>query len=192
MSHYPRKISKEEINQLPLFKYQGEIKLIETIDEALAAAHELNKESLIGFDTETRPAFKKNESYQISLLQLATKNVAYLFRLNKIPLIPEVTEILANEKILKSGVAIRDDIIGLQNIKAFKPKSFIELADLAKEKQLKSFGLRSLTALLLGKRLSKSAKITNWEKEKLTQAQCAYAASDALVGLLLYEKLKTI
>jgi ribonuclease D len=185
-------ITKEEINLLPLLNYEGELKLIETLPEALEAVMQLSGEKILGFDTETRPSFQKGESYPVALLQLATANSAYLFRLNKIPFLPEVRELLANPSILKVGVGIEDDLKGLQRIAPFKPEGFVDIAKEAKLRGYSGLGLRSLTAIFLGQRLSKAAKITNWEKNNLTEAQLKYAANDALVGLLIYQKLMNL
>jgi ribonuclease D len=180
-------ITKDEINQLPLFEFNGEIKLIESKEDALKASHLLKAEKVLGFDTETRAAFKKGERYDVSLLQLATKETAYLFRLNKFEIIPELTAILADQEIVKTGVAVRDDIKALQKLLPFKDANFIDLADLAKEKNIKNFGLRALTGIFLKARLSKKAKVSNWERSPLTEVQISYAACDAVVGILIYE-----
>ena len=184
-------ITKDEINQYPRYIYEGTIVLIETAEDALKAIKELGGHKILGFDTETRAAFKKGESYSISLLQLATPTHAYLFRLNKFEMMPELTAILADESIVKSVGAVRDDIIGLQKLLDFKQANFIDLATLAKEKNIKNFGLRALTAICLKKRLSKNAKISNWELRELTKAQIHYAACDAIVGLEIYHELNS-
>ncbi len=186
---YPLSITKEEINQLPPFKFEGEIHLVETEKDALNAAQKLQQENELGFDTETRAAFKKGESYDISLLQLATGSDAYLFRINKFKVPQEIADILENPNIVKAGVAIRDDIKGLQKIFSFSQENFIDLADIAKEKKYKNFGLRALTAIFLKKKLSKKAKISNWNRVDLTPEQVNYAASDAVVGYEIYQRL---
>ena len=183
------KISKEEINELPLYRFGGKIKLIDSKEDALSAIEALKGATVLGFDTESRPAFKKGESYDISLLQLATNTHAYLFRLNKLPVIDELVEILTNPNVVKTGVGIQDDIKGLKKLFPFEEKSFVDLATVAKEERIVNFGLRALTAIFLKKRLSKSTKISNWERQVLTPAQLHYAACDAVVGFEIYAEL---
>lgn len=182
-------ISKEEINTLPLISFSGSIKLITSLEDHDCAIKTLQKEKTLGFDTETRPAYKKGERHDISLLQLSTSEQAFLFRLNHIPLTEKLQSLLSNQSIVKAGVAIRDDIKGLRRLNDFQPDGFVELADLAKELKLKNFGLRSLTALLLDKRVSKQNKLTNWEKTVLTPEQQRYAATDAWLSLKLYQRM---
>lgn len=186
---FPKSITKDEINELPILKFDGEIILITNQKNAIRAVNDLKKETVIGFDTETRPAFKKGESYDVSLLQLSTDKASYLFRLNKFDFPRELADLMANSEIVKAGVAIRDDVKGLQKLHPFEEAGFFELADEAKKQNYENFGLRALTAIFLGKRLSKKAKITNWEQPRLTQAQLEYAALDSWVGLQIYKKI---
>lgn len=187
--NYKKSISKDEINLLPRYQFTGVIHLVETQEDALVAANKLKNEVILGFDTETRAAFKKGESYNISLLQLATGADAYLFRLNKFKMIQELIDILENPNIVKTGVAIRDDIKGLNKRFSFSANNFIDLAEVAKEKKIENFGLRALTAIFLDKRLSKNSKVSNWDKSILTPEQITYAACDAVVGHEIYLKL---
>ncbi len=183
-------ITKEEINYLPLLDYQGDIVLIEKDHQVLEAVKILNKYSLLGFDTETRPSFQKGEVYHVAMLQLATPDAVFLFRLNLVKFTRELADILSNENILKVGVAIRDDVKGLQKLLPFEPKGFADLSVLATEKGVTTIGLRALAGLFMGERLSKAAKITNWEKPDLSDAQIKYAATDAYAGLMIYLKMK--
>lgn len=182
-------ISKEELQTLPLFNHSGRYELIETEAAALKAVEELKKSTLLGFDTETRPSFRKGEFYHVALLQLATHDCCYLFRLNKIPLMKEIVEILKDEEIKKVGVAIRDDVIGLQKLSSFTPGGFIDLAEKTRISRSISLSLRSLCGMYLKQRLSKGAKVTNWEYPVLSEAQARYAANDAFVSLLIFEKM---
>ena len=184
--NYKKHISKDEINELPVMVFNGEIQLITTTEDAKSAAKLLENETVLGFDTETRPSFKKGESHNISLLQLANKDKAFLFRMNLHELPEEIISLLSNKNIVKAGVAVRDDVLGIQKQYPFEANSFVDLATIAKEKKYKNFGLRALCAIFLSKRLSKKAKITNWEQPSLTKAQIHYAACDAWVGHELY------
>lgn len=172
-------------------EFEGEIVLIKTLEAARRAASELKEEKVLGFDTETRPSFKKGEFHHVALLQLATQKKAFLFRLNKAPMLAEVSAILSDPEILKVGVATRDDIKGLQKLHPFEALGFFDVAEqIAKENKdaSRTPGLRSLVAHYLGLRLSKGAKITNWEAEKLSPSQIRYAAKDAVAGLLVYQE----
>jgi ribonuclease D len=186
---YQLSILKEDINKLPQYKFNGTIILIESEKEALSAINDLKNERILGFDSETRPSFKKGESHPVSLLQLATDTKAYLFRLNKFPMMIELADILANPTIVKAGVAVRDDIIALQKLHPFTVNNFVELSDVAKQNKIEKFGLRALTAILLKKRLSKTAKTSNWARHELTPAQIHYAACDAVVAFEIYQEL---
>lgn len=179
-------ITKEEINSLPLLRFDGEIKIVEKKEQALKVIEELSKEPVLGFDTETRPSFKKSDYFDVSLLSLSTEKCAYLFRINKMSLLDEIVNLLSDPKVLKVGVAVEGDICALKKLKSFQDSGFVELSDLAKKLEIKNFGLRSLSALLLKGRVSKGAKLSNWEADKLKKSQLSYAATDAWVGLKLY------
>ncbi len=179
-------LSKAEINQLPVRKYEGPIHLIQTVEDAKRAAETLSTETLLGFDTETRAAFRPGESYGPSLLQLAGQKEVYLFQINLTGLIPELCEILSNPNILKAGVAIGRDVSELRKLAPFDSAGFVELATWAKKAKIKNLGLRGMGALLLGFRITKGAQVSNWAKRELTPAQIAYAATDAWVGREIY------
>lgn len=184
-------INNEELLELELFDYEGRYELVETPADALKAVEVLKKSSILGFDTETRPSFRKGEFYNVSLLQLANHECCYLFRLNKIPLSKEIVSLLEDEKIIKVGVAVRDDIKSLQKLLEFTPSGFIDLAEKTRISRSISLSLRSLCGMYLGKRLSKGAKVTNWDTPVLSESQAKYAANDAFVSLLIFEKMFT-
>jgi len=186
------KLSKTEINSLPLRYYNGAIRIIQTAEQAKDACAILIKEKVLGFDTETRPAFKKGQSYLPSLLQLAGTKVVYLFQLSQCGLTDSIIILLSNVNIIKSGVAINQDLTELQQILNFEPAGFVDLGDIAKSKGLPHHGLRGLAAYLLKFRISKSARTSNWSANQLTKKQIKYAATDAWVGRELYLKYKQI
>ena len=186
------KLSKTEINSLPLRYYNGPIRIIQTAEQAKDASTILIKEKLLGFDTETRPAFNKGQSYLPSLLQLAGTKVVYLFQLSKCGLPDSITNLLSNVNIIKSGVAIDQDLIELQQILNFQPGGFIDLGEIARSKGLPHHGLRGLAAFLLNFRISKSVRTSNWSANQLTKKQIRYAATDAWLGRELYLKYKQI
>ena len=186
------KLSKTEINSLPLRYYNGAIRIIQTAEQAKNACAILIKEKVLGFDTETRPAFNKGQSYLPSLLQLAGTKVVYLFQLSQCGLTDKIIILLSNVNIIKSGVAINQDLTELQQILNFEPAGFVDLGDIAKSKGLPHHGLRGLAAYLLKFRISKSARTSNWSANQLTKKQIKYAATDAWVGRELYLKYKQI
>jgi (2Fe-2S) ferredoxin len=180
-------ISKEDINKLPLVEYTGPTQLVRNQQELESALKELRREKVIGFDTETRPSFRKTDIYLPSLLQLCTRKTAYLIQLSRVENPTGIAELFADPSITKAGVAIRDDLVGLMKLFPFSPESFIDLADLARVANIQNTGLRSLCAIMLGKRISKSAQVSNWAKDELTQKQICYAATDAWISRELYE-----
>lgn len=181
-----RHITKAEINELPMQQYEGPIQLCRSADEAETAARKLLKETLLGFDTETRPAFRKGESYDPSLLQLATESEVYLFQIQQCGLTPALLQVLASPDIIKAGVAIDRDVSELKEMAHFEPAGFVELATYAKEAKIKNLGLRGLTAILFGFRISKKEQVSNWARKDLTESQQTYAATDAWLGRKIY------
>lgn len=186
---FKESITKEELTELPLRWFDGEINVVEEQEQVYDAINYLATHSVIGFDTETRPAFKKGVFNKVALLQLSTDDKAFLFRVNKLGLPMEVADLLTDPLIKKPGVAIRDDIKGLQAIHKFKPQGFIELQDHAKEIGIQNFSLKKLTAIVLGFRISKSQQLSNWEAPLLTEAQQLYAATDAWAAYGIYNAL---
>ncbi len=186
---FKESIDKEELAELPLVQFEGKISLIESKEDYLASVEYLSRQTMLGFDTETKPAFKKGVVNEVALLQLATNDRAFLFRLNKMGLPNGLKSILENPQICKVGVAIRDDIKGLQKLNKFKPDGFIELQEHVKEFGIQDFSLKKLSAIVLGYRISKSQRITNWEAPELTEAQQVYAATDAWVSHQIYQSL---
>jgi len=180
-------ISNEELIEMPLRSFEGKIVVVDSIDLAVKAARELSRHKVIGFDTETKPSFKKGVANKVALLQLSTQNKAYLFRVNQIGLPREIVAILADKNITKPGVAIRDDIKGLQELVNFKPNGFVELQDEAKDMGIQNFSLKKLTAIACGFRISKGQQLSNWEAAELTEAQQLYAATDAWAALVIFE-----
>lgn len=184
---FKEKISKEELTELPLHYFEGQIAVVDKPEQVKAVAKHLSAHRTIGFDTETRPSFKKGKVNKVALLQLSTSDQAYLFRINKLGLPEEIRQILSNPEIIKPGVAIRDDIKALRGIKDFKPAGFIELQDTAKELGILNFSLKKMAAIVLGFRISKSQQLSNWEADSLTESQKIYAATDAWIPLMIYK-----
>lgn len=177
------------ITPLKPILFPGKIHLIMNDQELIQAFQYLKSEKELGFDTETRPSYKKGEIYRVALLQLSTETDAYLVRLHKIADFSPIREIFENRDTLKVGVAIHDDLKSLQKLFRFTPENFIELQNVAKEKGLKNFGLKGMTEEVLQAGLSKGPKLTNWEAQTLTDIQLGYAATDAWIGLKIYKTL---
>ncbi|HIB32683.1 MAG TPA: 3'-5' exonuclease domain-containing protein 2 [Candidatus Marinimicrobia bacterium] len=185
-----QKLTKDEINDLSLRHYGGPVEVIASLNSADRACAALHKESVLGFDTETRPTFRKGEINLPSILQLAGHDAVYIFQLNKVGLCESILHILSNADIIKCGVALDRDLIELMQLSPFDPEAFIDLGTVARLMDIPHHGLRGLTALLLGFRISKQARTSNWSAGKLSIKQINYAATDAWVGRELYFKFK--
>lgn len=185
-------ISQDELNLLPLQAYSGKVQVVTDAKYFPRIAAEIRKHEVVGFDTETRPSFKKGQSYKLALLQLAIPNKVFLIRTHYARLDEHIIGLFEDPAILKPGVAIRDDIKALQSITPFKPQGFIELATLSRQVGLEVESVKKLAALILGFRISKSAQTSNWEAPTLTEKQIEYAATDAWVCLELYDRLKKL
>lgn len=183
-------LDKKAINKLPMHQYRGPTVVIKTPAKAEEIARKLRKESILGFDTETRPAFRKGERYDPALLQLGTRYKAFLFQLKRTGITDSMRDILSDPGIRKVGVAIKQDLKELRQIRDFEPHGFVELADQARKAGFKNLGLRGITAILFGFRISKGQQLSNWAREKLTKAQIRYAATDAWIGRKIYLKMK--
>lgn len=186
---YPENISAEEMQSFELSWFKGEIILVDNEETFFKVIPLLRGKKVLGFDTETKPTFKKGVTHKVSLLQLATDDLACLFRINKIGLPDELIEILSDESIIKTGVAIHDDLKVLKAIRKFTPHGFIDLQTFVKDFGIQSSGLKKLTAIILGFRISKGQQVTNWEAEELTEPQINYAATDAWVCHEIYNTL---
>ena len=182
-------ISPEELSLLPPIEFSGKITLVDRgkfLNEAVAF---LKSQKKLGFDTETKPSFKRGQINSVSLLQLSAADRVFLFRLNKIGLPFQLAEILSNPKILKIGAAIRDDIRILQKLQKFVPAGFIDLQNIVTDFGIENKGVRKLAGIILKGRISKSQQLTNWEAPEFTESQKLYAATDAWICLKMYEKL---
>ncbi|MCK9641330.1 MAG: 3'-5' exonuclease domain-containing protein 2 [Prolixibacteraceae bacterium] len=186
IKEFKKTITDEELAELPLTVFEGNIHLIEKVEELTDAINYLKNHPVLGFDTETRPAFKKGQNHQVALLQLSTAHEAFLFRTNLIGLSPGLIKILGSPSIIKVGAAIRDDIKILQKIAHFKPGGFVELQELVKQYGIENFSLKKLAAIVCAMRISKSQRLTNWEAPVLTEQQQIYAATDAWISYMIY------
>lgn len=193
LSHYMfvSKIKPEEIEKLDLASFNGETHIIDSLDKEFDnAIRYLKNKNIIGFDTETRPCFSPNQpKYGTALLQLSGAEKAFLFRINKIGMQPKLCRILADNKIIKVGAAVADDIKGLQKYQNFKPGGFVDLQKIVGDYGIKDKSVKKMSAIILGVRISKTQQLSNWEAENLSEPQQRYAATDAWICREMYKKL---
>jgi ribonuclease D len=186
---FAENLTSDEVNDLPLYQFNGGIFIIDTFEKLDYYLPLLKEQKILGFDTETKPSFKKGKVNSVSLLQLTSSTQAFLIRINKIGLPSEVVDILIDNNIKKIGLAIKDDLKILKKIAGFEPTSFLDLQDYVGEFGIEAMSLKKITAIVLDKRISKSQQVTNWEREELSEAQQIYAATDAWACLKVYNKL---
>ncbi len=189
---YLEHITGEQLREYEISWFEGEIVVVDNMESFREHFPRLLNSDVFGFDTETRPSFRKGRKNSVSLIQLATGDLACLFRINKIGIPEALVNLLANQNIIKAGVAIHDDIRFLKHIRKFSYSGFVDLQKMVKEFGIQSSGLSKLSALILGFRISKRQQVTNWEAEQLTGAQINYAATDAWVCHQIYRKLTKI
>jgi len=185
-----RKLEKQEINALPLKAYDGEIFIINTLQGVKNSCSILQKENILGFDTETRPSFQKGEYYSPSIIQLAAEKSVYIFQLHQVGFCNPLKQLLSNSSVLKCGVAINHDLSELNLLSEFIPRGFVDLGELARKALVPHHGLRGLAAYFLRFRISKQAQISKWNAKTLKKKQIIYAATDAWIGRELYLKFK--
>ena len=188
-NNYQENITIEELAECELSWFKGELVLVDNIKTFYEVFPRLLGHDLLGFDTETKPTFKKGKRHQVSLIQLSTENLACLIRINKIGIPDELIKLLADPSVIKTGVAVHDDIKFLSGVKRFTPRGFVDLQNFVKDYGIQSSGLKKLTAIILGFRISKRQQVTDWEAESLSEAQLIYAATDAWVCHQIYKKL---
>ena len=183
------KISNEQTALLPAIEFRGEIRIVEGERAIAAACKYLAEQPVIGFDTETRPSFRPGVTFRVSLLQLSSPEVCYLFRLNRIPLDKAILQLFENKRLLKVGADVAGDLRSLRQIRHFRDAGFIDLQAIAPEWGIAEKSLRKLSAIVLGQRVSKAQRLSNWEAATLTDKQQLYAATDAWVCTRIYDRL---
>lgn len=194
---FPKQITKEEVNELPLKRYEGKVSII-TEEEPLAGAlQHIREHEVLGFDTETKPAFRKGVRHMVSLLQIAIPDKVYLIRLNHLGFAQELSDLFADESIKKVGISIRDDLKHLRELSSrhhipFTAENIVELNDVASELGVENAGVKKLTGIFMKFRVSKSQQTSNWENPQLTEKQIRYAATDAWVCLEIYQRLQAL
>lgn len=187
-----RAISREDMLNLPVRRYEGEICLVETPHDLARALADIRNEHVVGFDTETRPAFTRGESYPPALVQAATARVVYIFQLRQPEVFPVVAELLEAAHTVKTGVSVSRDLRDLKAVFPFAQQNVLDLEGVARRCGLKQTGVRNLAGMLLGFRIPKGNTTSNWAAPKLTSAQIAYAATDAWACRELYLRFDSL
>lgn len=180
---------KAFISTLPRFIFEGRIIVVQSESEAKRAALALSKSPVLGIDTETRPAFRKGVTHKVALLQICNKDVCFLFRLNQMGLPTCLIELLSNPNVIKVGLSLKDDFLMLRKRRDFRPNNCLDLQHLVGDLGIKDMSLQKLFANIYHMKISKNARLSNWEVDVLTEAQKVYAATDAYACILLYEAL---
>lgn len=182
-------ISKEQLSALPTVTYPGHIIVINTVEQAKSALETIARYPVIGFDTETKPSFRKGRTNQVALVQVATADCCYLFRINKFGFTDELRQLIENEAIIKVGLSLKDDFHVMHKLHDFEPASFVDLQDLVKEYNILDCSLQKIYGIIFNERISKSQRLSNWEASTLTAPQQTYASIDAWACLKIYSHL---
>ncbi len=183
-------IPKDFVAEMPLVTYPGCITIVDTPELADKALDEILSCSVVGFDTETKPAFRKGKTNNVALMQVSGEDRCWLFRVNRLGVDGAVKRFLENDAILKVGLSIKDDFFVMHRSAEFEPKGFVDLQSYVKEFKIADASLQRIFAILFGKRISKGQRLSNWEADSLTEAQQHYAAIDAWACLKIYNLLR--
>ncbi len=183
------KFDKSRISELPKVLFEGRIEVVLSESEAQKAVDYLLDQPILGVDTETRPSFKRGNSYRVSLLQVSSLSCCFLFRLNYLGLSPSIKRLLEDQKVPKIGLSLRDDLSALNKLAPFERGYFIDLQDRVREVGVEDLSLQKLYANFFGQKISKRERLTNWEADVLSDRQKKYAATDAWACIMLYEEL---
>ncbi len=190
---YPESISSEELTQLDTVDFTGPIVVVSDVDSEFAEAMEyLKNQTVIGFDTETKPCFSSGSPrHHVALLQLSGEEKAYIFRVNTLGMPAPLASLLSDGSILKIGAAVKEDVNGLMYYRKFTPRGFVDLQSMVGDYGIKDKSVRKMAAIILGKKVSKTQQLSNWEAPQLSGAQLKYAAIDAWVCREMYLRLKS-
>lgn len=182
-------ISREELASLPIRRYEGEVRLVESAERLAHEAEAIRRESVLGFDTETRPAFRKGESYPTALVQLAGESVVWIFQLQRVDCSTALKAVFEDSQLIKTGIGVADDLRQMKKVFAFEEANVVDVGALARRRGVEQTGLRNLAGLVLGYRIPKGSRTSNWGAARLTRQQIAYAAMDAWAARALYLRL---
>ena len=182
MKQIRAKFEKSDIAALPKVLFEGRIIVILSEREADRAVDYLLRQPILGFDTETRPSFRRGQMHKVALLQVSTRDTAFLFRLNRIGLTDSIVRLLEDKRVLKVGLSLKDDMHNLR----------VELQQEVQRLGVEDMSLQKLYANLLGGRISKTQQLTNWEADVLTEAQQRYAATDAWACIQIHREIERL
>jgi len=187
---FQNEISKEEVAELELIQYVGPIQVIDTMEAFDREIDQIAQQPVLGFDTETRPSFKKGKTYPTSLIQLSSLEKAWILRVNRTGYPEKLLNMLSGETPLKIGLGLQDDLRRLRADFQFEPGGFLDLQNYVQAFRIDEKGLKKISGIVLNRRISKSQQVSNWDAEVLTEAQLRYAATDAWVCLMIYNRLR--
>ncbi len=185
-------LTREEVNECPLFRYEGKIVIVRDQAELELAVERIKQEDVVGFDTETRPTFVKGKTHLPALVQIACSDVVFLVQLRWISLREPLLDVLEDPHIIKSGVALHDDMRLLQGLHPFNCQGVFDLSEPARKQALRLLGLRGMAAAFLGVRISKNAQCSNWNVRDLSDQQITYAATDAWISRELFMRMRAL
>jgi len=187
---FQKEITNEEIARLELIQYEGPVRVIQSREGFDEEIGRIMDEPVLGFDTETRPSFRKGKVYPTSLVQLAAADCVWLIRVNRIGYPRQLKALFSSEDHLKVGSGLKDDLRRLRSDVRFSPAGFLDLQDYVEAFRIEEKGLKKLAGIVLGHRISKSQQVSNWDAEQLTGPQIMYAATDAWICLEIYHTLR--
>jgi len=187
---FQNEISKEEVAGLELIQYEGPIYVIDSMEAFEGEIRHIARQPVLGFDTETRPSFKKGKVYPTSLIQIASLERAWILRVNRLGYPRELLELLSGENPLKIGLGLQDDLRRLRSDFKFEPRGFLDLQQYVQAFRIDEKGLKKISGIVLNRRISKSQQVSNWDAEVLSEAQLRYAATDAWICLKIYNSLR--
>jgi len=186
---YKVSISKDRVNELPQVAFPGNIYVIDNMSMVNSAVRVLRKYDIVGFDTETRPSFRKGRMHKVALLQLSTPHECFLFRLNRLGMPAALRDYLEDENCLKVGLSVHDDFNSLKRLVDIEPAGFVDVQPLALQNHITDISLQKIYAILFGERISKGQQLSNWEADELSEAQQRYASIDAWTCISIYQYL---
>lgn len=182
-------IDKAKINEMPRVTFPGQIYVIDSMLKVNAAVGVLRKSPIVGFDSETRPSFRKGHPHKVALIQLSTEDECFLFRTNKIGIPLKLAEYLADSSCLKIGLSVHDDFNQIHKLSEVKPAGFVDLQNIVGNYGITDISLQKVYAIIFQQKISKGQRLTNWEADTLTEAQQQYAAIDAWTCIRIYRQL---
>ena len=183
------KFDKSKIAALPPVLFGGRIEVVVSVSEAARAVRFLLSQEILGIDTETRPSFRRGDIHRVALLQVSTRDICFLFRLNHTGLTPDIVQLLEDTTVPKIGLSLSDDMNALHKLGDFTPGLFIDLQDHVREIGVEDLSLQKLYANFFGQKISKRQQLSNWERDVLDEKQKGYAATDAWSCIMLYDEL---